>query len=137
MKKIIFAALLLVAISAHALITKTSKLGPAAPTLAVWAPSEQAVSLASSTVSGFRNCLSKLSVSSNANVTVRILDGGTTVYHVVFSTPAVGATVHISERWDEDDMCGTAAAKLHIKLSTAALGGSASTQQLNYSGFSH
>ncbi len=123
------------AVVAHAAILRTSKLGPSSSALTVWNNSaitaDQArVIVAAST--GQRNCLSKMSFVATTTATVRILDGGTTVYAI-----DLAAAAPLYELWGEDDMCGAAATALTIKVSTAVRATPLGSQSLNTSGFTY
>lgn len=128
-------ASLILSISALAAINRLSRLGPASATLTAWnnstASADQALSISSATANG-RLCLSKMSFVANSTATVRILDGGTTVYAV-----DLAADTPLYEVWDNDDMCGTAATKLHVKISTGIRQTTLGSQFLNYSGFTY
>lgn len=134
MKKILFASLL-ISVFAYAGLERLSRLGPALASLSVWANSgaeaAQAVNLTAGSA-GVRNCLSKLTVVSNSTATVRILNAGTTVY-----TADIAANTPLLERWDGDDMCGSTASALHIKVSTGVRQGTLSVQSVNYTGFTY
>ena len=126
-------ALALISIPATAAIVRTSRLGPAVATLTATnnttTEAGQAVTLAA--VTGQRNCLSRLNFIANSSATLRILDGGTTVYAIDLATATL-----VNTNFEGDDMCGTASTALIIKVSTAVRQGSApATQQLGYTGF--
>lgn len=74
---------------------------------------------------GRRNCLTDLDASSDADYTLRVLDGGTTAYTVIASSGSV-----LIRSWDEgsEAMCGTANTALYVNVS----GGNAA---VNHKGF--
>lgn len=130
MKKIAF-GLLLIAVSAYAGIEKLSRLGPALASLSIWSGTgDQSVTIAAGST-GVRNCLSELTFVSSSTSTLRVLNGGTTIYAM-----NLAAASPLIETWAEDTMCGSAATALHIKVSTGSVN-AVSTQQLNYTGFTY
>lgn len=120
-------------------ILRLARLGPTSPALTGIGSSEQQVTLASAGT-GVRNCLSHLAVTSSANFTLRVLDGGTTVYAVDVSTLVTtgggGGGIYDNE-FQNDEMCGSAATAMYVKISTSASPVLTSTQKLNYSGFTY
>ena len=101
--------------AAHSTILMLSKFGPTTGTALV--------TIAAGS-SGVKNCISDIDVISDAAYTLRILDGGTTVYAV-----ALGAGEGIVRSWDaETAMCGTAATATYISVS-------AGTYNINHRGF--
>ena len=135
-KLIAVVALLLVASTSKALLTRLSRIGPTFATLASWGVTppiskDQASSIAAAG-SGIRNCLSNLTFIANSTSTVRILDGGTTVYALDLAASSL-----LQESWDNDDMCGTANTALIVKISTGHFQATAGTQQLSYTGFTY
>lgn len=97
-------------------VIKKSRLGPATAT--------SQVTLAA--ISGERNCVSNVDVISDAGYTVRILDGGTTVYALTLA-----ANAGMIRSWNSDDaICGTSNTAMVIKIS-------AGTYQINYTGFTY
>jgi hypothetical protein len=135
MKKIIVLALLVVAANAYALTAKLSRLGPALATLTGWnnSSTEAAVRVTiSAGATGVRNCITKLTFISTSTSTLRILDGGTTVYGI-----DLAANTLLPDDWQPEDMCGSSATALHIKISTGVRQATLSTQQLNYTGFTY
>lgn len=140
MKKIMI-CLLLLAAPAYAVLNRQARIGPTAATLSAWAHAVQANTITAG-ATGVRNCLSNLSVTSSANFTLRILDGGTTTYAVDVATSVVttgGGGAILNREWRDDDMCGTAATNFTVTITTQAGAGSSgtSTQKLNFSGFTY
>lgn len=73
---------------------------------------------------GIKNCLTNLDAYSDADFTVRILDGGTTSYSLSTSSGSV-----LIRSWDEDHgFCGTNNTAMYITVS-------AGNPQVNYSGY--
>lgn len=108
------------------------RIGPAAATLAGWGRGDQAVSISSAPASG-RICLTALTYVATTTSTLRLLDGGTTVYSMALAANAV-----LAERWSGDDMCGSSASKFHIALSTGFFLATPNVpQNLNYTGFAY
>ena len=139
MKKIylIAAAICLVpilAFCASSSLSKKSKIGPSAAALSSWGAAEQAATVGAA-VSSSRNCLTSMSVSSPVFLTLRVLDGGTTVYAVdIASTTTVPQTFS----WSDDDMCGTSNTAMYVRLSTAVAPVATSVAvKLNFSGFTY
>lgn len=134
LKKSIVLAVLMGATSAAlaAGISRISRLGPSAPTLAADGTGGQWVTIAAAGA-GVRNCLSALDASSNAQsfFTMRVLDGGTTAY-------AVDATSYSFVRsFREDEMCGSANTAMYIKMSSVTATVLTSTQRISYSGYTY
>lgn len=139
MKKLIAVVLMLSATVAYAAFNKLSRIGPSSASLSSWASAEQASTIASAG-SGIRNCLSNLSLTSSANFTLRVLDGGTTVYAVDVPTTTVttgGGGAILNREWRDDDMCGSSNTAFIVKITTATNPIATSTQKLNYSGFTY
>ena len=83
------------------------------------------VTLASAGASA-RNCLKNIDATSDNDFTLRVLDGGTTVYTLAASSGSV-----IIRSWDADDLfCGTANTQMQIKISNGNF-------RINYSGFTY
>jgi hypothetical protein len=133
--RFILAGLVLAPVLAVAGLIRQARLGPATG-LSVYSnttiEAAQAITLAAPSPATVRNCLTKMSMVSSTTSTVRILDGGTTVYSM-----DLAAATPLYEVWDNDDMCAAAGAKLTIKISTGARLAPVSTQNANYSGFTY
>lgn len=79
---------------------------------------------------GVRNCITSLDMSSTAAAgTLRVLDGGTTIYAVVF---AAGEDI-IRDFDASGPLCGTAATAMHISYTTSTAG----AYQINYVGYTY
>lgn len=81
-------------------------------------------------VTGGRNCLTSLDMTSTAAAgTLRVLDGGTTIYAVLF---AAGEDL-IRDFEPSGPLCGTAATAMHISYTTSTFG----AYQINYVGYAY
>lgn len=131
--------LLLAATASYAAVDKLSKIGPTSPALTGVGNGDMTSTIAAG-AAGVRNCLSHVSVTSSANVTLRVLDGATTTYAVDLATTVVttgGGGAIIDVRFADEEMCGTAATAMYVKLSTSSPASASSTQKLNYSGYTY
>ena len=116
MKKVLvlFGAILLARV-AWAAVIALSSLGPANSTSQVTIP-------AGST--GVKNCITDLDVISDSTYTVRMLNGGTTIYAMTIP-PSVG----LVRSWGKDGaVCGSNETSMTISMS-------AGTYQINYKGY--
>lgn len=78
---------------------------------------------------GIRNCLDTLDVIAAGNYTIRVLDGGTTIYAL-----SLQANQGLVRDWTEDQaLCGTANTALSIKVTTSTAG----DYNINYKGFTY
>lgn len=102
-------------------IDRRSRIGPTGVTTA-----ENTIASAGA---GRSNCLSNLDARNQSDYTLRILDGGTTVYAVSLTS---GTT--IVRAWDDNDMCGTANTAMYVNISSVSASG---TLQINYIGYTY
>lgn len=145
MKKIgLVAALILLAVVASAAIRKTmtkiaayANVGNPQMTVVMTAwgigqdEARQGVTIAAQS-GGKRNCLSFLRAVGTSTMTVRVLDGGTTIY--AESTTA-GSPAGAS--FDDEDLCGSVDTALHVTVSTGINQSVLDRHLLNFSRYSY
>jgi hypothetical protein len=91
----------------------------------------QSVAIAAST-NGQQNCLSFVSAVGTSTTSLRVLDGGTTIY-----ATAGAANAPIGGRFNDEELCGSANQPLYILVSTAARSATVDMQAMSYSGYSY
>lgn len=113
-KKVIFCLVLAISVTAFADFREVGQIDPAVSS------SEVTISAAGS---GKVNCLTNLTVVSDAAYVVRILDGGTTTYQL-----SLAANSGLAQDWNpKSPFCGSLNKSMTIKVS-------AGTYTINYSG---
>lgn len=130
MKTLSAFALLFVSVACYSALIKQARIGPTSATLSGANGTGEQLATIAAGAAGVKNCLKSIEASNNGPqpVTLRILDGGTTAYTIVFSSFA------FNRRFDDEEMCGTAATAMYIKLSTPTTS-LTSTNNLSFTGF--
>jgi hypothetical protein len=91
----------------------------------------QAVTLAASSA-GAKNCIKSIVAVGTSTGSLRVLDGGTTVYATVGSSYTT-----MGGRFDDEELCGSNGAAMYITFSTAARATTLDSQVLSFSAYTY
>ena len=116
-----FLLISVLSLAAYAEIQKRSRFGPSLISTNV----DTSIAAAGT---GIKNCLSNLDAQANSIYTIRVLDGGTTIYAMDLSSGS-----SIVRSFEDGDMCGTANTAMYIRVSTVG----ANVLSMNYQGYTY